>query len=89
MFFGIATKRQKPEDESNLVGPCRHFGSKNMTLGLLASISTFSKTCKSIEFILNMFLAYFLVSKNVYFPIGLSLFFHIFVKGVLEGYVPI
>ena len=44
-FLGIAPKRQKSEDKSNLGGPCRHFGQKNIrrtrrVLGVLNSLRT-------------------------------------------------
>ena len=44
-FFGIAPKRQKPDDKSKLGSPCHHFEPKNMTFEVPFGI-VFSSFCE-------------------------------------------
>ena len=76
-FFGIAPKRQKSEDKSNMAGPCRHFGSKNMTCEVLFGI-VFVNNIKSRKVFVFNTVQWFGTIKNHWFPIVFSLNFMCF-----------
>ena len=85
-FFGIAAKRQKSDDKSNLGRPCRHCGPQNMTFevpfGIVFSLFfRWPKIKKSVCFLI-LFNG-FGPSKTIYFPIVFSLNFHVFSKPFL------
>ena len=82
-FLGIAPKRPTNQNKSTLCGPVSEKESGMSTFGIPFGIdvSTFSKTCKNIDFNVKTYtLGMFFASKNNYCPIKVSMHFHVFSK---------